>query len=513
NPMHIPFLRHKVQSIIQQSQLNPRSHAGRILLNILETLPRDDLIQGTEEELLDIAMGVFYMQERRRIRMFTRMDLYHRFISCLVYVPKDIFNTDLRHEMQKILFESFHATDISFSTYFSESVMARINFIVRIDPEKPIDFDYKAIEAKLVEIGRSWLDDLHQLLLAAHGEEKANQLFARYKVAIPTVYKASFSPRTALIDISHIEELSDTKTLSMSFYRNLDDIPGNYRFKLYRPDTTLPLSDVLPILEHLGMRAISERPYTLKFSDGKVVWLNDFSLHYMHDEQLDLERIKDLFQQAFASIWFKETENDGFNQLILAASLTSRQIAILRTYAKYFKQIGFTFSQEYIETSLLANAEITKKIFQMFDLKFNPLQKPDLEAYEATKHSILTDLDSVANLDEDKIIRQYVHAIDATLRTNYYQKDQQDKFKTYISLKLNSKAIPGMPKPYPMFEIFVYSTRFEAVHLRSSPVARGGLRWSDRREDFRTEILGLMKAQQVKNAVIVPNGAKGGFVL
>ncbi|PJD91394.1 MAG: NAD-glutamate dehydrogenase [Legionella sp.] len=514
NPMHIPFLRHKVASIIQKSLLNPRSHAGRILLNILETLPRDDLIQGTEEELLNISMGVFYMQERRRIRMFARVDVYHRFISCLVYVPKDIFNTDLRHEMQKILVDSFDATDISFSTYFSESVMARINFIVRIDPKKSLDVDFKDIESKLVEVGRSWLDDLYQLLEATYGEEKANQLFSRYKIALPTVYKASFSPRTALIDISHIEELSQSKTLAMSFYRNLDDVPGNYRFKLYRHDVTLPLSDVLPIVEHLGMRAISERPYVLKFADGSVVWVNDFSLHYTPDEQLDIEVINDLFQQAFASIWFKETENDGFNQLIIAASLPCRQIAMLRMYAKYFKQIGFTFSQEYIENSLLAHAHITKKLFQMFDFKFNPEQgKPDLVAYDEVKQSVLTDLDSVSNLDEDKIIRQYIAGIDATLRTNYYQKDADGQSKSYISIKLSSKDIPGMPRPYPMYEIFVYSTRFEAVHLRSSSVARGGLRWSDRREDFRTEVLGLMKAQQVKNAVIVPNGAKGGFVL
>lgn len=514
NPMHIPFLRHKVASIIQQSSLNPRSHAGRILLNILETLPRDDLIQGTEEELLAISMGVFYMQERRRIRLFARVDVYHRFISCLVYVPKDIFNTDLRHEMQKVLSDSLEATDISFSTYFSESVMARINFIVRIDPEKPLDIDFKEIESKLVEVGRSWLDDLYQLLEGSYGEEKANILFARYKVAIPPVYKASFSPRTGLIDITHMEELSQNKTLAMSFYRNLDDVPGDYRFKLYRHDVTLPLSDVLPIIEHLGMRAISERPYMLKFADGSIVWLNDFSLQYTSDEQLDVDVINDLFQQAFASIWFKETENDGFNQLIIAASLPCRQIAMLRTYAKYFKQIGFTFSQEYIEKSLLAHAHITRKLFQMFDFKFNPEQgKPDLVAYEEVKQSVFADLDAVSNLDEDKIIRQYVSGIDATLRTNYYQKDAQGCSKSYISIKLNSKEIPGMPRPYPLYEVFVYSTRFEAVHLRSSSVARGGLRWSDRREDFRTEILGLMKAQQVKNAVIVPNGAKGGFVL
>lgn len=510
NPMQIPFLRHKVTSILRDSHLNPRSHAGRILLNIMETLPRDDLIQATEEELLNICMGIFYMQERRRIRLFARVDVYHRFISCLVYMPKDLYNSDLRLAIQAVLFESFQAFDISFSTYFPESMMARIHFIVRIDPKKPVNFDFKAIEAKLVEVARSWLDDLYQLLLTTHGQDKANRLFARYKSAIPSVYKASFSPRTGLIDISHIEELSPTQALSMSFYRNPDDVMGSYRFKLYQHDTTFPLSDVLPIVENLGMRAISERPYLMKFEDGSTTWVNDLSLQYKHAEQLNIDMIKDLFQQAFASAWFKEIENDGFNQLVLSASLPSRQVAVLRMYAKYFKQIGFTFSQDYIEQTLLNHAHIAKNLFEMFDLKFNAA---DVKGYEQLKQSILDDLEKVSNLDEDKIIRQYVHVIHETLRTNYYQKDADGKPKSYISIKLHSKGIPGMPKPYPLYEIFVYSMQFEAVHLRYSHVARGGLRWSDRREDFRTEVLGLMKAQQVKNAVIVPNGAKGGFVV
>lgn len=510
NPMQIPFLRHKVSSILRDSRLNPRSHAGRILLNIMETLPRDDLIQASEEELLSIAMGIFYMQERRRIRLFSRVDVYHRFVSCLVYVPKDLYNSDLRSAMQKVLMESLHATNISFTTYFPESVMARIHFIARIDPKQPVNFDFKAIEGQLVTVGRSWFDDLHQLLTNTYGEDKANQLYARYKPAIPPVYTASFSPRTALLDISHIEELSLTQALSMSFYRNVDDVSGHYRFKLYQHDTTFPLSDVLPIVENLGMRAISERPYVLKFEDGSITWVNDLSLQYKYDEQPNIDEIKDLFQQAFASIWFKETENDGFNQLVLTASLPCRQVAVLRMYAKYFKQISFTFSQEYIEKTLLTHAHIAKKLFQMFDLKFN---HADTAAYETVKKSILDDLVNVSNLDEDKIIRQYVQVIHETLRTNYYQTDAHGKPKSYISIKLNSRAIPGMPRPYPLYEIFVYSMRFEAVHLRSSPVARGGLRWSDRREDFRTEVLGLMKAQQVKNAVIVPNGAKGGFVV
>lgn len=513
NPKHIPFLRHKVALIMENSKLNPRSHAGKVLLNILETLPRDDLIQGSEEELLEIAMGIFYMQERKRIRLFARMDVYRRFISCLVYVPKDRFNTELRYAMQKILAESFHAEEITFSTQFSESILARIHFIIKVNPQNSIEYDLKEIEKKLIEIGRSWSDDLLLNLHETFGEEQANGLFARYKNAFPVSYMDTFSPRTAVYDIKHIEILTPENPLGINFYKPLDESENSFRLKVYQHNTTIPLSDVLPILEKLGLRAISERPYILKFEDGKVTWINDFAMQYNKVHEFNVDEIKELFQNAFARVWFGDAENDGFNQLVLAAGLDWRQVAILRTYAKYFKQIGFTFSQDYMEMALNNNVSIARKLVKLFEIRCNPAPMADREEkFAAMAAEILTDLDNVSNLDEDKIIRQYVHAISATLRTNFYQVDSNGKPKSYISIKLNSKAIPGLPKPYPMYEIFVYSPRFEGVHLRCGKVARGGLRWSDRREDFRTEILGLMKAQQVKNSVIVPSGAKGGFV-
>lgn len=514
NPKHIPFLRHKVALIMTHSNLNPRGHAGKVLLNILDTLPRDDLIQGSEEELLEIAMGIYYMQERRRIRMFARTDVYRRFVSCLVYVPKERFNTELRKDMEKVLRESFHSEEITFSTWFSESVLARIHFLIRTNPLDNTHWDFKAIEHKLVEVGRTWTDDLQHFLVEAFGEELANQYYARYKDAFPVAYTSSYSPRTAVYDIKHMEALSAENPLVMNFYKLMDDEPSNFRLKIYQKDNTIPLSDVLPIVERLGMRAISERPYPLSFDDGKRrTWVNDFSLQYTRAGNFEIEQIKDLFQNAFASVWFGEAESDGFNQLVLAAGLDWRQVAVMRTYAKYFKQISFTFSQEYIETALSNNAHIAKMLTSLFEIRFNPELNPHRdEDFALQAQDILKALDEVSNLDEDKIIRQYVHAISASLRTNYFQTDADGKYKSYISIKLDSKSIPGVPKPYPLFEIFVYSPRFEAVHLRRGKVARGGLRWSDRREDFRTEILGLMKAQQVKNAVIVPNGAKGGFV-
>lgn len=513
NPKHIPFLRHKVAQIMKSSLLNPRSHSGKILLNIIETLPRDDLIQASVDELLEIAMGVFHMQERRRIRMFARTDIYKRFISCLVYVPRDRFNTELRQEMEQILKENLNGKEVTFSTRFTESVLARIHFIVRIDPLDNTEFNFKEIEKKLIEIGRLWTDDLQNQLLEAFGEEKGNQLFERYKAAFPEVYKTNFTPRTALFDIKHTEELSKEQTLKINFYCPLDQQSNHFRLKIYQHDTIIPLSDALPIIENLAMRAISERPYALKFDKDKTTWINDFSMQYTKESEFKFEEIKDLFQNAFASVWYGDAENDGFNQLVIAASLNWRQVAILRTYAKYFKQIGFTFSLDYIISALNNNATLAKKLVQLFELHFNPEKKTKREQkIHGLVSEILTDLDTVDNLDEDKIIRQYIQAITSTLRTNYYQLDHDNNPKRYISIKLNSKTISGVPRPYPMFEIFVYSPQFEGVHLRGGKVARGGLRWSDRKEDFRTEILGLMKAQQVKNAIIVPSGAKGGFV-
>lgn len=514
NPKHIPFLRHKVALILKNSNLNPGGHAAKVLLNILETFPRDDLIQASEDELLEMCMGIYYMQERRRIRMFTRVDVYRRFISCLVYVPRDRFNTELRQAMQDILFESFNAQEITFTTHFSESVLARIHFLIRINPKDSIDYNFKEIENKLIEVGRSWIDDLQQYLSESYGEELANNLYNKYKTAFPAVYMTNFSPRTGVFDVKHVEQLSAKNPLGMNFYRPVDEFTDKFKLKIYQHDATLPLSDVLPIIENLGLRAISERPYRLKFGGDKVTWINDFTLSSMHGSKFEFDEIRELFQNAFTKVWFGEAENDGFNRLVMAAGLDWRQVSVLRMYAKYFKQIGFTFSQEYIETALNKNALIAKKLVRLFCLHFDPAMIIENRSaqIDALVAEILTNLDDVDNLDEDKIIRQFVQTITATLRTNYYQFDAQGEPKSYISIKLNSKTIAGVPRPFPMFEIFVYAPRFEGVHLRCGRVARGGIRWSDRKEDFRTEVLGLMKAQQVKNAVIVPSGAKGGFV-
>lgn len=512
NPRHIPFLRHKVAQVLNASNKLPHSHSGKVLLNIIETLPRDDLIQASEEELLEISMGIYYMQERRRIRLFARTDIYRRFVSCLVYVPRDRFNTLLRLAIQKILTEELGGYDSTFTTRFSDSVLARIHFIIRLDRDTEQNWDFKAIEQKIIEVGRSWSDDLELYLKEALGEERANHLSARYRYAFPVAYTEIYSPRTAVYDIKHTEELTKQNPLVLNFYRPVDERNNLFRLKLYQHDETIPLSDVIPIVERMGMRAISERPFAIKFEDGSISWINEFTLEYLSGNHFEVDELGDIFHQAFLNVWFQNAESDGFNQLVLSAGLNWRQVSVLRALSKYFKQIGLTFSQEYIEDALNNNPDIAKKIIALFETRFNPKDNASRdEQADALVSTILSDLDSVSNLDEDKIIRQYVQCIMATLRTNFYQCEDGNP-KSYLSFKISSKAISNMPKPYPMFEIFVYSPRFEGVHLRGGKVARGGLRWSDRREDFRTEILGLMKAQQVKNAVIVPSGAKGGFV-
>lgn len=513
NPKHIPFLRHKVAMVVEKSKLPPQSHSGKELINILETLPRDDLFQASAEELYDLAMGILSLQERKRIRLFVRKDIYSRFVSCLVYIPSEDFNTDVLYAMQNILRDAFQGLEVSFSTRFSESVLARIHFVLRINPNQALNYDIREIETKLADVGRSWHDKLVQALQEHFGEERGNILAKKYEKTFPASYRESYLPRTAIYDIEHIEALTSENSLGMSFYRPLDEPPGTLRFKLFLPAEPISLSEVLPILENMGLTVMGERPHQLTFKDETSVWINDFGMMHAQSKELDVEVIKDIFQEAFRQTWYGLVENDGFNRLVLGAGLSSAEVNILRAYSKYLRQTGFTFSQPYIEESLAKNAVIVKQLVELFKLYFDPHQAiPGKEAAAAVEKEILSGLDSVANLDEDRILRRYLDVIKATLRTNFYQKTLQGQSKLYLSFKFDPSKIPELPLPRPKFEVFVYSRRFEGVHLRGAYVARGGIRWSDRREDFRTEILGLMKAQQVKNAVIVPSGAKGGFV-
>ncbi len=513
NLQTIPVIRRKISDVMQLAALPPRGHAIKTWLHIMETLPRDDIFQASKEELFELGLGIFQLQDRQRTRLFLHKDAYGRFISCLLYMPRDNVYTELLLRIQEELRRDFSAEEISFTTLFAESQLARIHYFMKIDSKNPSQYDFNAIETKLIEMSRSWKDSLQQALTTALGDEKGNEMSLRYARAFPASYHESFSAKSAVYDIQHIEKLSPHHLLEMSFYQPIEMPKNMVRFKLFRAEHTIPLSDVLPILENMGMRVIGEQPFQLILANGKNYWINDFSMLYSRVDQINAANYKNNFQEAFAKIWFGEAENDGFNQLILAASLNWRQVALIRGYTRYLKQIGFTFSQVYVEQTFANNPHVARLLLELFSLRFDPMIAfQSLESQELHEQEIIKALDAVSNLDEDRILRSYLHLIKATLRTNYFQLGKDNNPKPYISFKFNPELVPDLPLPKPMFEIFVYSPRFEGVHLRAGKVARGGIRWSDRREDFRTEILGLMKAQQVKNAVIVPTGAKGGFV-
>lgn len=512
SPRQIPFLRHKVDKVLEDLGFPPDSHDGKEAVHILETLPRDDLFQASHEELMELTLGIIQLKERKRIRLLVRRDAYYRYFSCLLYVPREMFDTDLALAMQDILMQSFKGIDCTFTTYFSDSVLARIHYLIRVNPKTPVEYDLNEIENKLVIVSRSWTDDLKDHLLSHFGEAGGLKFYSKYQKAFPASYIEDYTVNEALADIEKIESLSDTHPLCMLFSKSNGN--NTLNLKLFHAEQTIVLSDVLPILENMGLKIIGERPHEIKFRDGRLIWINDFNMTYAVNKDIDIEDIKDIFQDAFTKIWFGEAENDGFNRLVLEAGLTCKQTTVLRAYTKYLRQTGFTFSQNYIEKALINNPGLAMALVQLFLLRFDPANDESERVDTGELNNYIEKmLDSVASLDEDRIIRRLLELIHATIRTNYFQISESGVEKTYLSFKFDPQKISDLPLPRPRFEIFVYSPRMEGVHLRAGKVARGGLRWSDRREDFRTEILGLMKAQQVKNTVIVPEGAKGGFVV
>ena len=509
----VPVLKSKINRIMDMCDFAKGTHAYKAVLNILETYPRDELVQAREHELLEVAMGVLQIQERDMCRLFVRKDAYGRFLSCMVYVPRERYNTALRRETQAILANAFNSdVKVEFTTYFSESTLARTHYTVRVT-DNNIEYNVKDIENNLIEAARTWEDKLQSALLESAGEARGNELNRKYCNAFARSYKEEVLPSAAVVDIEKLEMLNDDNKLEMLFYRPQEEASSNIvRLSLFHKDEPIHLSDVMPMLENFGLRVVGETPYSVKTSDGGINWIMDFSMLIDSKGMADFDKISARFRAALTSVWANRLENDGFNRLVLMGGLTGREASILRAYAKYMRQIGVTFSQTYIESTFANYPHIAAKIVNLFAKKFSVKSPASAKTLEKLGLEIYAELENVANLDDDRIIRLYVDMIVATLRTNYFQKDGEGKFKSYISLKIQPSLIPEVPLPVPAFEIFVYSPRVEGVHLRFGKVARGGLRWSDRREDFRTEVLGLVKAQQVKNTVIVPVGSKGGFV-
>lgn len=513
DPRYIPLLSSKIQVVLHNSNLPLKGHSAKALLDILSSLPRDDLFQANTDELTRLALGILHIQEQSTVRLFVLQDPYRRFISCLVYIPKEKLNTELQKEMEKILAREFSGTEIGFSTLFGDSALARVHFSIRTDPKKELMYDVKKIEKQLIEVARSWREELRQALVEYYGEEHGLDLIKKYSYAFPSGYRDTFPPTTAVRDIEHIERISSERPLEMNFYYPKDTSAAPLRFKLFQADKPIILSDVLPVLENMGLRVIDEWPQEITLENGLHVWINDFGVKPVWIDSVVISEVKEIFQEAFRKIWYAEAENDGFNLLILAGQLTWREVSILRAYTKYLRQIGVPFSQTYVESVVSRNTGIAKILVKLFKYYFDPKRQGDNDNYIASlEKNLQAELDAVVSLDEDRILRYLFEVMGATVRTNYFQSEQNGTPKSWFAFKLNPSRISDLPLPRPMYEVFIYSPRVEAVHLRAAKVARGGIRWSDRREDFRTEVLGLMKAQQVKNAVIVPAGAKGGFV-
>lgn len=510
----LPMLREKIERMCELSGFEKGTHAYKAFVNIVETYPRDELIQTPDHELAQIILGIFQMQERGMSKIFVRKEAFGRFISCMVYVPRERYNTQLRRETQELLRRSFKAKgDVEFNTYFSESVYARTHYIVRVDNNN-LEFDVNEIEKNLIELTKTWQDKLNSKIVSVYGEEQGKAIVQKYTSAFTHSYAEQNLPSAALVDIQRVEMLSREKALDILFYRPQEEIAQSniVKLKLYHKNEPIHLSDVLPILENFGLRVVDESPYKVSNDKGEISWIMDFTMIYKTSGNFDMEKSQELFQKAFTATWGGNLEDDGFNRLILGAGITGRRVTIVRAYAKYMRQIGSSFSIDYIANTMASYPEIAKLLIELFNQKFNPSIRRNKTKVESIKANVLSKLDSVSNLDDDRIIRRYLELLNATLRTNFYQKNETGFYKPYISFKLLPELIPDMPLPAPKFEIFVYSPRIEGVHLRGGKVARGGLRWSDRMEDFRTEVLGLVKAQQVKNTVIVPVGAKGGFV-
>ena len=508
----IPLLRQKAQEVLRRSQYDEQSHGGKAIIDVLDTYPRDELFQAPVAELARTVEKVAHLKERRQVRLFLRRDAYGRYLSCLVYLPRDRYTTAVRNKMQEILLTRLGGATIDFTARVTESVLARLHFVVRTEEGSALaDVDVRSLERELTLATRSWNDEFAELLSSSADPDRVNTLVA----ALPEGYKEDYAPHQGILDLTALIGLSEADDMAMALYRpDRPDDDADLRFKILRWSETLSLSTIMPHLSLLGVDVVDERPYELVVDADTRAFVYDFGI-VVPGGSAEVEKrwdtaAREQFMEAFAASYRGRSEPDRFNALVMGADLGWRQVGILRAIGRYLRQTGSTYSQTYVAQALTANVEIARLLVELFETKFDPgldLSKDDrAEEVEDLRDKIKLALDSVASLDHDKIIRSYLAIIDAVIRTSFYQPGRDT-----IALKLLPRKILDLPQPRPAYEIFVYSPRVEGVHLRFGSVARGGLRWSDRAEDFRTEILGLVKAQMVKNTVIVPVGAKGGF--
>jgi glutamate dehydrogenase len=513
----IPFLRHKVEHAIVQSGFAPGSHAAKAVANVIETFPRDELFQIGDGQLLEWARGIVDLELRPRVRVFARHDRFDRYVSALVYIQRDRYSTAARERMTQLLSDAFAGQVTTFTPFFPEGPLVRVHFTIARHPGTAPAVDIDALEHRIADATRPW-DDKLKGALAALGQSAA-LLDARYARAFSAGYAETFSAARAVEDIGRIERLTPEGPVAIDFYREPIDPPTRVRAAIYRFDKPIPLSDRVPVLENLGFSVIDERSYRVRpqFADGaREVALHDMVLETADGAPLDLTRSDERMEDCYLAVNRGEADNDPFNSLVLMAGADWRDVAVIRAYAAYMRQIRSPFGLRYIAETINRHAGMARDLIELFHLRFDPGRKLDMAARTAGEATIRTRIDGalalVQSLDEDRILRSYLNLITVTLRTNFYQTDAAGLPPQTLAFKLDSKLADGAPEPRPFREIWVYSPRVEGIHLRFAAIARGGIRWSDRAQDFRTEVLGLCKAQQVKNTVIVPAGAKGGFL-
>ena len=504
HPGSIPTVKRKLDAVAERSRLDANGFDGKVLAQVLATYPRDELLQIDEDELLVQAMAITHVHERRRTKVFTRFDRYGLFVTCLVFLPRDLYNTSIRERIEHLLVDAYGATHADYQPYFSESILVRLHFTLRIHPGSRQRADTRDIENRIMTMTRDWAAEMTHLAETRFGEEKGRALAKKYAAGFAAGYRESCSARTAVDDIGHLEQVSEQNPLVTQLYRLPEEAPTAFHIKLFHRASALPLSDVIPAMENMGLRVDTERTQIIRPASEQPIHLQDFLVH--HSTPIDLAAAQARFSQAMTQIWHRTTENDRFNQLLISAGLAVDWIAMLRAYGRYNKQLRFGFSLDFTADTLGKHAPATTLLCQLFADRFDP--HLDGSSSRDLESRFLHYADGVAILNEDRVLRRMLELILATDRTNFYQED-----RSVIALKLAPGRLSGIPLPVPAHEIFISAAHVEGLHLRGGPIARGGLRWSDRHEDYRTEVLGLLKAQTVKNAVIVPTGAKGGFVI
>jgi glutamate dehydrogenase len=502
----VPILRRKLRQIISAEDLIDGTHDYKATVALYESFPKDDLFTADVADLRREVIGLLHLEERRHIKLFVRRDLEDRSVNVVVALPRDRFNAELRQRLQDLFCERFAGESVDYHLSLGETEQARVHFVVHVAGLIP-DVSFADLEHEVIALTRTWDDRLRERLVAAHGAERGERLAEVYAARFPDYYKNSTDISMALLDVEQFERLEAGETFAVAL-QNERGMPQNLtRVGLYHKGGKVQLSAFLPILEDLGLNVDEEVPTRLHGGDGET-FLHNFGVLGEDGGLLDLADCGERVADAVAAVWNGLAESDMLNRLVISAGLTWQQVVVLRAYRKYRQRVGAQLPIEYQNAVFARNPQVARLLVAYFEVRFDPHREVVPGEEDRLRHEILETLDQITSLDDDRILRAQLGTVDATVRTNAFRPG-----RTFLSFKLASSAVPLMPKPYPLYEIFVYSPAMEGIHLRGGRVARGGIRWSDRLEDYRTEILGLMKAQMVKNAVIVPVGSKGGFVL